>query len=271
MPHTFVFSGEAGVRVRRESRARTRRCGSACCARRSMTSCWWPASRSDWRSRLRAAGRERRAACRLARHRIAWWSGGTGVAGTKGDRWLRRCRRCPAQTGAPEGTAATAARRIRGHAAGSRDRTARQPVPRGHCRGAESWGAGGTGGPGVLVERVAREPGGFGRRQPSLPGRGGCAPGQAGSAGPTVAKEVRGADHRWSPRRPGKFRRAGAAGAGLAARAAAAAPVGHRHVRSYDVIIVGAGHNGLVTAAYLAARASACWVLERRHLVGGAC
>jgi len=40
---------------------------------------------------------------------------------------------------------------------------------------------------------------------------------------------------------------------------------------SYDVIIVGAGHNGLVTAAYLARAGKRVLVLERRHLVGGAC
>src|SRR5213596_2033656 len=40
---------------------------------------------------------------------------------------------------------------------------------------------------------------------------------------------------------------------------------------AYDVIIVGAGHNGLVTAAYLARAGMAVLVLERRHVVGGAC
>ena len=40
---------------------------------------------------------------------------------------------------------------------------------------------------------------------------------------------------------------------------------------SHDVIIVGAGHNGLVTAAYLARAGKRVLVLERRHLVGGAC
>jgi phytoene dehydrogenase-like protein len=40
-------------------------------------------------------------------------------------------------------------------------------------------------------------------------------------------------------------------------------------VQSYDAIIIGAGHNGLVTAAYLAKAGKKVWVLERRHLVGG--
>jgi len=40
---------------------------------------------------------------------------------------------------------------------------------------------------------------------------------------------------------------------------------------SYDAVIVGAGHNGLVTAAYLARAGLRVLVLERRHIVGGAC
>jgi phytoene dehydrogenase-like protein len=39
----------------------------------------------------------------------------------------------------------------------------------------------------------------------------------------------------------------------------------------YDIIIIGAGHNGLVTAAYLARAGWKVLVLERRELVGGAC
>jgi phytoene dehydrogenase-like protein len=41
--------------------------------------------------------------------------------------------------------------------------------------------------------------------------------------------------------------------------------------RSYDVVIVGAGHNGLVCAAYLARAGRRVLVLERRNIVGGAC
>src|SRR5215510_3012194 len=39
----------------------------------------------------------------------------------------------------------------------------------------------------------------------------------------------------------------------------------------YDAIIIGAGHNGLVTAAYLARSGRRVLVLERRNVVGGAC
>jgi phytoene dehydrogenase-like protein len=40
---------------------------------------------------------------------------------------------------------------------------------------------------------------------------------------------------------------------------------------SYDAIIIGAGHNGLVTACYLARAGRKVLVLERRYIVGGAC
>lgn len=39
---------------------------------------------------------------------------------------------------------------------------------------------------------------------------------------------------------------------------------------SYDVIIIGGGHNGLVNAAYLARAGRKVLVLERRHVLGGA-
>ena len=39
----------------------------------------------------------------------------------------------------------------------------------------------------------------------------------------------------------------------------------------YDAIVIGAGHNGLVAAAYLARAKWKVLVLERRPIVGGAC
>jgi phytoene dehydrogenase-like protein len=41
--------------------------------------------------------------------------------------------------------------------------------------------------------------------------------------------------------------------------------------QSYDLIIIGGGHNGLVTAAYLARAGAKVLVLERREVLGGAC
>src|ERR1051325_12201845 len=40
---------------------------------------------------------------------------------------------------------------------------------------------------------------------------------------------------------------------------------------NYDAIIIGAGHNGLVAACYLARAGWKVLVLERRYVVGGAC
>ncbi len=40
---------------------------------------------------------------------------------------------------------------------------------------------------------------------------------------------------------------------------------------SYDCIVIGGGHNGLVAAAYLARGGKKVCVLERRHVLGGAC
>ncbi len=40
---------------------------------------------------------------------------------------------------------------------------------------------------------------------------------------------------------------------------------------TYDAIIIGAGHNGLVTACYLAREGYSVLILERRYIVGGAC
>src|SRR5271170_6518013 len=41
--------------------------------------------------------------------------------------------------------------------------------------------------------------------------------------------------------------------------------------KSYDAIVVGAGHNGLTAAAYLARGGLSTLVLERREIVGGCC
>ena len=41
--------------------------------------------------------------------------------------------------------------------------------------------------------------------------------------------------------------------------------------RVLDVVIVGAGHNGLTAAAYLARAGLSVQVLERREIAGGAC
>jgi len=41
-------------------------------------------------------------------------------------------------------------------------------------------------------------------------------------------------------------------------------------MKSYDAIVIGAGHNGLICAAYLAKAGRSVLVLENRHLVGGA-
>ena len=40
-------------------------------------------------------------------------------------------------------------------------------------------------------------------------------------------------------------------------------------IRTWDAIVVGAGHNGLVTAAYLARAGLSTLVVERREQVGG--
>ena len=37
----------------------------------------------------------------------------------------------------------------------------------------------------------------------------------------------------------------------------------------YDCVVIGGGHNGLVTAAYLAKSGKSVCVLERRNVLGG--
>src|SRR3954468_11039793 len=39
----------------------------------------------------------------------------------------------------------------------------------------------------------------------------------------------------------------------------------------YDAVVIGGGHNGLVTGFYLARAGMRCVVLERRDILGGAC
>src|SRR3990170_3814564 len=41
--------------------------------------------------------------------------------------------------------------------------------------------------------------------------------------------------------------------------------------RRFDCVVIGGGHNGLVCAAYLAKAGKKVCVLERRHVLGGAC
>ena len=49
------------------------------------------------------------------------------------------------------------------------------------------------------------------------------------------------------------------------------APISELAARTWDTIIVGAGHNGLACAAYLARAGRRVLVLESRARVGGAC
>src|SRR6476469_7611868 len=55
-----------------------------------------------------------------------------------------------------------------------------------------------------------------------------------------------------------------------ASTAKAGAPATSASDRTYDAIVIGAGHNGLVNGAYLAKAGLRTLILERRELVGGA-
>ncbi len=50
-----------------------------------------------------------------------------------------------------------------------------------------------------------------------------------------------------------------------------AVPIRELAARPWDVIVVGAGHNGLACAAYLARAGQRVLVIESRPRVGGAC
>jgi phytoene dehydrogenase-like protein len=54
-------------------------------------------------------------------------------------------------------------------------------------------------------------------------------------------------------------------------RVALPAPMAELTARSWDVVVVGGGHNGLTAAAYLARGGKSVLVLERRPQLGGAC
>ncbi len=59
--------------------------------------------------------------------------------------------------------------------------------------------------------------------------------------------------------------------AGVLGRVGLPAPMRELAARAWDVVIVGAGHNGLACAAYLARGGQRVLVLEARERVGGAC
>ncbi len=77
-------------------------------------------------------------------------------------------------------------------------------------------------------------------------------------------------------RRPAATSKASATSPKTTAKAPAKAPAKRpapdrsARDRSYDAIVIGAGHNGLVNGAYLAKAGLKTLILERRHLVGGA-
>ena len=56
-----------------------------------------------------------------------------------------------------------------------------------------------------------------------------------------------------------------------AGRVGLPAPVRELAAQRWDAVIVGAGHNGLTCAAYLARAGKRVLVLEARERIGGAC
>src|SRR5688572_26697146 len=74
-----------------------------------------------------------------------------------------------------------------------------------------------------------------------------------------------------APRRRGRARRQRfTAHARVRPRSSDAHVAGTMPPVKYDAIVIGGGHNGLTTAAYLARAGRKVLVLERRHVLGGA-
>src|SRR3954469_2421176 len=99
---------------------------------------------------------------------------------------------------------------------------------------------------------------------------------------PHAFDEPRRTPARAAPRKPDPLRRTvvdscrlSASGHRPSAIAHRPSIIGHRASdigmsNSYDVIVIGGGHNGLISAAYLARAGRKVLVLERRHVLGGA-
>ena len=59
-------------------------------------------------------------------------------------------------------------------------------------------------------------------------------------------------------------------GAAKPAKSTAKSAAAKAEDRTYDAIVIGGGHNGLVNGAYLAKAGLKTLIIERRHTVGGA-